>query len=319
MEKEGISLVISGQISDRLSANGVNLENIIQSFILFKKTNEQNEIIVSTYINQTPQELIKYIDRLIINEDPGPDMFRVSPWPIGPNSKRNLHNWTRFYNTTYSGVKAAKNRIVIKTRIEILPKIDSQFFNFYEEVMENFQQESIPKLGFFIEHYTGIFFSLDGQLGHIPGMLQIGEKKVLENLWLNAMEFWIKNNKILTRRIIRHPLTGEQILGFVFLNMYCNFPLLRKLFMLRKYYISRDLIKSTLIAEKNNFVYFEYKKSGFSNYVYPGTIEIKTPDNLYSQEQTNLGRRLVIILLKRVKHLSRRYYQGFKEKSWLKG
>jgi len=314
MGKEAVSLVISGQISDRLSDNGANLENIIKSLILFKKSNKQNEIIVSTYIDQTPKELLKYIDRLIINEDPGPDLFRVSPWPIGPNSKRNLNNLSRFYTTTYNGIKAASNRVIIKTRIEILPKIDDQFFNFYNKVIENFHEESTPKLGFFIEHYTGIFFSLDGQLGHIPGMLQIGEKRVLENLWLNAIEFWIKNNKILTRKTIRHPLTSEQILGLVFLNIYCNFPLFKKLFMLRKYYISKDLIKSILIAEKNNFVYFEYKKSGFSNYVYPGTIEIKTPNNLYSQDRINLSKRLVILLLKRVKHLARRYYQGFREK-----
>ena len=101
MGKEAVSLVISGQISDRLSDNGANLENIIKSLILFKKSNKQNEIIVSTYIDQTPKELLKYIDRLIINEDPGPDLFRVSPWPIGPNSKRNLNNLSRFYTTTY--------------------------------------------------------------------------------------------------------------------------------------------------------------------------------------------------------------------------
>ena len=314
MPVEPVSLVISGQISDRLSASGPDLDSIIKSFNLFKGLNKQNEIIVSTYMNQTPQELLKYIDVLIINEDPGPDLFKASPWPIGPNSKRDSHNWTRFYVTAYNGIKVCKNRIVIKSRIEILPKIDDQFINFYNNLAGNFLEQSTPKIGFFIEHYTGIFFSLDGQLGHIPGMLQVGEKKTLASLWSNTIEFWIKNKEILTRKTLRHPLTSEQVLGFMFLNLYCNFPLSEKMYRLRKYYFSKNLIKSTLIAEKNNYVYFEYKKSGFSSYVYPGTMQIKTPDNLCSIEAVNLSKRMIILLLKRVKHLTRRYYQGFREK-----
>jgi hypothetical protein len=309
-----LSLLVSGQILSRFSSAGVNLENVITSLKLFKNMNPKNEIIFSTYKNEIPRELLTYIDKIVINDDPGPDHFRINPWPIGSNSRRHTDNISRLLISTRNGIMACTNRIVIKTRIEILPYHQTEFTDFYKNILRIYTDKNTYKIGFFVEHYTGIFTSLDGQLGMMPAMIQIGPKHILENLWTNSIDFWVKNKQLLTRRTVRHPITSEQVLGLIFLSLYCDFPLITKIKKLRKYYISSTLIKALVRAEKHNFAYLEYKKSGFTNFVYPGTIKVRTPNNKPSNGKFYLAWRVSILLLKRPKHLLRRYYQGIKNK-----
>lgn len=314
MTVQPVSLLVSGLISGRFSKNGSNLLRVTRSFKIFREIDMRNEIVISTYENEVPKELENLVDKIIINKDPGPDIYRTNPWPIGQDERRNLDNITRLFTTTYEGVKACKNEIVLKTRIEMLPAHELQFKYFYNRIQDSFKETNESRVGFFLEHYTGVFFAIDGQLGVIPGMVQIGSKSTLEKIWGTSLVFWQKNKEIVTRKSVRHPLSSEQVLGHVYLNLFCKLDLTRIIKKLKKYYISVKLIRSIMFAEKMNFVYFQYKESGLSNYVYPGTINIKTPEKYNKKSLLDLILQMIIILIKRPKHLVRRYYEGFREK-----
>jgi hypothetical protein len=305
-----ISMVIPGLMRGRLGEK-LDTNQIISTFKMFKSINPNNEIVVSTYRNEIPEPVLKYTDKVVINDDPGPDSFIPDRWMfMRQKTHPSLNNFSRFFLTNYNGIRACKNQLVLKSRIEMMPSDPSLLISLIKEYQIS-QVSKITALGFFTEHYSGIFHSTDGVLGGIPGTVQFGPKETLEKLYFQAMKFWQVEQKRLTRRANRHPITTEQILGLNFLYLFCNFPLNSILDELNKYYASPKLIQFILKAEVNNFVFLSLKKSGFVLHKYQGTIFIKTPVNLDKQIHKKIVIKIIIVFLKRYKHMFRRFRSSF--------
>ena len=305
-----ISMVIPGLMHGRLGGE-LNIDHIISTFKMFKSINPNNEIIVSTYKNEIPRPILKYIDKIIINDDPGPDIFIPDRWMLTRQKiNPSPNNFSRFFLTNYSGIRACKNQLVLKSRIEMMPSNPSLLINLIEEYL-NSQASTITALGFFIEHYSGIFHSTDGVIGGIPGTVQLGSKYTLEELYFQAMKFWQSNQKILTRRANRHIITTEQILGLNFLYLFYGFPLNSIVDDLNKYYASPKLIRYILKAEVNSFKFLSLKRSGFVLHKYQGTLLIDTPASLDRNLHKKIIVKLTIVFLKRYKHMFRRFRSSF--------
>jgi len=303
-------MVIPGLMNGRLGGE-LNIEYIISTFKMFKSINPNNEIVVSTYKNEIPGPILKYIDKIIINDDPGPDIFVPDRWMF---ARQKIHpssnNFSRFFLTNYSGIRACKNQLVLKSRIEMMPTDPSLLSSLIEEYL-NSQVSNVTMLGFFVEHYSGVFHSTDGVIGGIPGTVQLGSKYTLEKLYFQAMKFWQTNQKILTRRANRHIITSEQILGLNFLYLFYGFPLNSIVDDLKKYYASPKLIRYILKAEVNSFKFLSLKRSGFVLYKYQGTLLINTPTSLDRNLHKKIIIKLVIVFLKRYKHMFRRWRSSF--------
>jgi hypothetical protein len=300
------TFVLAGPISSRFY-KGINLQSLIEMCSIIKLIDQKNEIIVSTYPNEIPEELEKLVDLVIIVEDPGADYLRAGPWPIGPKIRRSMSNTTRMYLSSINGIQRATNEVVIKSRVELVPENIEQFRIWYTTAE---QEVSEGKIGFFIESYEGINFSISGALGHLPDILQFGTKNTLLRVWEDSLLFWNTNKKILTRRTIRYPLGSEQILGLSYLSYYHDFNIEDKVRKLRKNYFSFKLIQKILRAEKTSYIWTSYKNSGFSVNYFQGLIGIKIPSNILYKSKRDLVRRLILVFLKKIKHHYRRLYVG---------
>jgi len=311
VSKHAVSMVISGLILGRLGQN-LEINQIISTFKMFKSLNPNNEIVVSTYLNEMPNEVLKYTDVVIINQDPGPDVFIPDRW-IFPHKKINpsLNNFSRFFLTNYTGIRACKNNLVLKARIEMLPSSQSLLIKLIEEY-QAFQPSNDSYIGFFAEHYSGVFHSVDGIIGGIPGTVQIASKITLEQLYYESMEFWKREKVQLTGKANRHVITSEQILGLNFLYLFCDFPLNFIADKLHKYYISPKLFHSIIKAETNNFKFLSLKKSGFVLHKYQGTLFINTPRELDINLHNKIVIKLIIVFIKRYKHKFRRFKSSLK-------
>jgi len=307
------SLLISGPVLSRIKSQNM-LEEVKASLKMFKNININNEIIISTYEGEVNEDIKALADKIIINQDPGQDKFRNSPWPIGNNNRRYSANYSRILSTTFEGILACNNNIVLKTRVELLPIRLDKYSEWFVSASNKINNTQLPLIGFFTEHYNGISFSIDGVLGTIPDTFQIGRKEILLDIWSTSKFFWEKNRKLLTRKRVRFPITIEQILGMNYLYLYSNFSIHKRITNLRRYYLSPGLIKSILEAEQSLFIYLEYKQSGFTVNYLKGTFYIRVPKVIFQKNYLIILKKLIIVLLKRVKHHYRKYKYGFTEK-----
>ena len=311
MKNEPISLVISGPIKSRLT-NKISEEDIRKSIKIFRKINVENEVIFSTYKNEIPKYLYEIADNIVINKDPGPDRFKLNPWPIS-NEKTNVSNISRMLTTTVNGIKSSSNKIIIKSRIELLPNDENKFRNQMDKILNEINLIDTSKIVFLTEHFTGISFVIDGTLAVVPDTFQIASKETILRLWSESDLFWKYNKKILTRKKIKFPITNEQLLGFNYLNLYCNFPLEQEKLKLKKYYFSMPLIKSQILAEKNNYHLFDYKTFGLSVNYFSGSFAIKTSEVANLENKKTILNNLIVVLLKQIKHLIRKFIVSFKQ------
>ena len=310
-----VSFVISGLIKSRLPEIG-GLQKLKDAYNILKSINIDNELIISTYDGEFDNEILKYTDQVVVNSDPGPDIYRVHPWPIGDRQNRYKSNYKRIFNTTVSGIEIAKNEVVIKSRIEFLPENTHEFSNWLKNNYELVINSDKPVIGFFTEHYNGFIFSIDGTLGTLPSTVQIARKKVLLDTWSTAQRIWLQNFKDLTKRTTTFPVTDEQIVGMSYLHLYSNFPLLSQVRKIKRYYNSVSLMKATIHAEKNLFIWARYNKSGFTKNRFKGTYNIVVPSNISYLNQRILSfyvLRLGILQIKKIRHILRRLIVGIKK------
>ena len=300
------TFVLAGPVLSRFY-KGINLQALTEMCRIIKSIDQRNEIIVSTYPNEMPEELVRFVDLVVLVEDPGADLLRTGPWPVGPKSRRCMSNTTRMYLSSLRGIQNATNELVIKSRVELIPENHEKFKAWYTNIEPEISE---GKIGFFIESYEGINFSISGNLGHLPDILQFGTKNTLLNIWHDSLEFWSENRKILTRRTIRYPLGGDQILGLCYLSRYHNFKLENKVRKLKKHYFSFGLMSKILNAEKSTYIWSSYNNSGFSTNYFKGLTGIKTPSHILYKNKRDLMRRLVRVFLKKIKHHYRRLYVG---------
>jgi hypothetical protein len=282
------------------------LDDLISSFNLVKSLNSQNQIILSTYAGEVPEELKSLVDLIIINKDPGEDVLeepgdtpRKSKYGYGKNN-------SRMFETTISGLLACNSGIVIKTRIELIPEIEEEFVLWFENMASQVLDSNLPKIGFFTQHYSGIAVALNGLFGALPDTLQISQKEILINIWELASEIWEIHKNIIRKNSNFYPATSEQILGLAFLSIYARFPLEQNVHKISRYFLTLPLIKSILQAENKFYLWSSYLGSGFSANYFKGTLQIDI-----TKLQTNLGfirtsRKFCLALAKTVFHHIRR-------------
>ena len=300
------TLVIAGPIASRFSPQ-IDEDYLIASIKMIKKLNSMNEVIISTYRDEVSKRISDAVDLVIVNEDPGPDYLKASPWPVGAGPRRKTTNNSRMFATSLSGIEKAKNPLVIKTRIELLP-VGEDFVSWFLAL----ERELIGhRVGFFTETYTGVSFSVNGLLGVLPDVLMVGEKSVIQNIWSDASLFWSQNRILLTRKMILYPIGCDQILGMCYLARYHNFPIQRYKKKLRRQFISLSLLKAVLQAERNSYVWTRYRYSGFSVNYFKGIYNLRTPNPIVPRSKREFCLRLLIMLLKKPKHHYRRLILGY--------
>jgi hypothetical protein len=299
-----ISFVIAGPFSSRFPRIP-GVEELFEGLSFLRQLHPENEIILSTYKGEISGSHFSLFDTVIESDDPGPDYIRTGPWPITKDEYSGA-NFSRMFQTSCLGIGKASNDIVIKSRIELYP-LDFVRFQRWLNLYNCELAQGVPRIGFFLEHYSGISFSVDGLLGGLPDTLQIGRRDTMMTLWSESQRFWLENRNVLGRSSLRFPLTSEQILGITFLSLYCNFNPRERIARLRRYFISQDLIQSVLKAERDFYVWSEYKSSGFSANYLKGSSFIHTPLVSFRTPRSQIPLRLLFILAKRVKHHYRRY------------
>lgn len=303
-----VSLIITGQIKSRLAIVG-GVSKLVENLAMFKNLNPENEIIISTFEGEQIDMLTKIIDKLILNQDPGQDNFRTQPWPISRNFPKESSNYTRMFKTAISGLSASKNKFVIKTRIELIPE-DSIFFEIWLSSIMDKIEVNANKIGFFTEHYNGINFSIDGTIGTLPATLLVGEKQNLINIYVESLNNWEKYFTTLTRKRFLFPVTDEQILGLSFLKNLKLFDYTMRITKIKRYYLSIHLIRALQQVENKNFVYTKYSDSGFTKNYFLGTSHIKVPRELHYDSKIYIIQKVIVIVLKRLKHAARRVKSG---------
>jgi hypothetical protein len=308
---KAFSLVISGQIKSRIDSEG-GVQALEQAFKCIKSINLNNELVISTFEGEINKKYEKFIDKIIINKDPGPDHFKVYPWPIGNEQNRYFTNYSRLFTTTISGISASKNDLIIKTRIELLPIKKIEFEKWLDKILKSLYKVKTPRIAFFAEHYNGIGFSIDGTLGTLPNTLQIGQKQILLDTWNTSQKFWYTNKKILTRKAVKFPITDEQIVGLNFLYLYCGFNINSEISKLKRYYFSSDLVTAILRAEKNMFIWTKYSQSGIASNKFSGSLKVVTPIDIKINSSLTLFSKIFILKLKKYKHITRRIFQGLR-------
>ena len=305
---EPVSLIITGQIKSRLGRAG-GASKLVENLSMFKRLNPKNEVIFSTFEGEQVTQLKAIVDNLIINYDPGQDNFRTQPWPISRKFPKKSANYTRMFKTAVTGLSASKNKYVIKTRIELVPENSIFFTNWLSYVLSEIDVNP-SKIGLFAEHYNGVNFSIDGTIGTLPSTVLVGEKQNLLNIYLEALDNWEKHFTILTNKKFLFPVTDEQILGFSYLKNLNYFDQTKIINKIKRYYISPKLIRALQRVENNQLIYTRYSESGFTKNYFKGSSYIKVPEKLYYSSHVYIIRRVIIIILKRLKHITRRVKSG---------
>jgi hypothetical protein len=303
------TLLLSGPIKSRFT-NKLTEESLIDSLLLIKNINPLNQIVVSTYKGEFPRKLEIYVDNVILNDDPGPDFYRVDPWPIGKRDSLQSSNISRMLGSSVAGLSQVNTSITIKTRLELLPQNSEKFLSWYNKYSAEIRDSDEPLIAFLLEHFSGISFSINGLIGMIPDTFQMSKTQTLKEFWSESSLFWNEHSHFLTNSKIRFPITPEQVIGLNYLGLYSSFDIASKIPLLRRHYISFDLIKSQIRAEKELYRWILYKDAGLSVNYFAGTLAINTSRKVLLHSNTRILRNLSTLILKKVYHHYRRYIQG---------
>jgi hypothetical protein len=306
-----ITLLVAGPIRSRLS-KGFTLQDLEISLRAFKIALPGGKIVVSTYEAEFPPEFHDLVDSIVINEDPGIDYFQANPWPIASDGRGNGANYKRLMSSTLAGLKACDEGFVIKTRVELLPQESEVFSSWLRNCLMEFESNSTIKIGFFLEHYSGISFSINGLLGGIPDTLQIGRKADLVRIWEKASLFWRQHSNILTRKSKRFPLTSEQLIGMSFLHEFYGFNIDKRVGKLGRYYRSLGLVRVIIQSEKQAFFWSSYKSSGFESDYLKKSFSLDLSGFSIPRTPWALAKKLSLVQAKAVYHHYRRYLVGLR-------
>jgi hypothetical protein len=304
-----ITLLVAGPVASRLNTS-FSFRDLENSFEVFRRACPDGKIILSTYEGEFPPSLTSLVDGVVINEDPGPDYFQPNPWPI---SKRGGQaNYKRLLNSTLRGLESCQNGYVVKTRVELLPRQIDFFSEWLKQVTTDLEANSSLKVGFFLEHYSGISFSINGLLGGIPDTLQIGRRSDLLRVWETASIFWENNSYILTRKSKRFPITSEQLIGMSFLQVFYGFDMRKNLRKLDRYFRNLELLSVIVKSEKESFRWSSYKNSGFESEYLKKSFSLDLTKFSIPNTSWDLIKKLAIVQAKMIFHHYRRYFVGLK-------
>ena len=301
-----VSIVLSGLISSRAD-RGINFNEVNKFFEDFGKVNKNNEIIVSTYYNEMNLLNVTSNMKVIINKDPGTNIYRNSLWKFNKKKIKYESNLSRMLTTTLSGLNNATNEYVIKTRIELIPTDIKYFYEWLEPLINKMESSNLPQIAFLKEHYSGVIHSIDGTIGGIPDTFQIAKREILQKVWSQSKEIWDKNFSKLTNNKISLPITSEQLIGYSYYSLYTNFRVKDKIRKLTRAYNSLSLLRSIIYSEKHLFNFLHYKETGLSKNYFQGTYSIRFIEFNSKSQVINIFLRLTIVYFKKSKHYLRRF------------
>jgi hypothetical protein len=136
-----ITLLVAGPIKSRLS-EALTLQDLESSFKIFRLAMPNGQIVISTYESELPSSLHSLVDSVVINQDPGCDYFKPNPWPIERGGPRSSANYKRLITSTLHGLNACEEGIVIKTRVELLPRKLDDFSTWVSQIVEDLDSYS---------------------------------------------------------------------------------------------------------------------------------------------------------------------------------
>jgi len=301
-----VSIVLSGLISSRAN-RGINFDEVNKFFVDFGKANKSNEIIVSTYNNEMNLLNVTSNMKVIINKDPGINIYRNSLLGFNKKEIRYKSNLSRMLTTTLSGLNNATNEYVIKTRIELIPTDIKYFYEWLEPLINKMESSNLPQIAFLKEHYSGVSHSIDGTIGGIPDTFQIAKREILQKVWLQSKEIWDKNFSKLTNHKISLPITSEQLIGYSYFSLYTNFRIEDKIRKLTRGYNSFSLLRSIIYSEQYLFNFLHYKETNLSKNYFKGTYSIRFVEFNSRSQKINIFLRLAVVYFKKSKHYLRRF------------
>ena len=119
------TLLICGQILSR-----VEDENYSELIAWLKESRKYfSEIVISTWENEVNSEIIALIDKLVINDDPGPDR---------PPKGQTYNNKSRHFTQVISGLNACNSKYIFRTRVE--------FYKMTQEIVNPVNSKTIIEI-----------------------------------------------------------------------------------------------------------------------------------------------------------------------------
>jgi hypothetical protein len=227
-DNKEFGLLLSGQILSRVKND--NYDELIHW--LKESRKYFAEIIISTWDNEVNDEITALIDRLVINNDPGPDK---------PARGQKYNNKTRHFTQVISGLNACNSKYIFRTRVELF-KMTHEIVNTVNSkiIVENLEQNQIkiicPAPGTLSAQKNGCPFFL-------TDIMIIAEKLNLIK-WYKSMldyqylykDFWDKDHKFI------ESFAAEQILGLALVQDFSKEILpANELNKLNRIFISRKM------------------------------------------------------------------------------
>lgn len=230
MEKysKNFALLICGQILSR-----VERENYGELISWLKESRKNfSEIIISTWENEVNGEIKSLIDKLVINDDPGPDKLIRSV---------KYNNKTRHFIQVISGLNVCHSKYIFRARVEfykmtqeIINPINSKIIS---DILEKDKIKLIcPAPGTLSAQKNGCPFFLSDTL--------IIAKKLDLVTWYNTMfnnyilykDFWDKDHKIVESFAI------EQMLGLALVQDFSKETIkMKDAKKINRIYVSKNL------------------------------------------------------------------------------
>jgi hypothetical protein len=288
---ENFTLVVAGPVKSRCSQ-----KDLIRKMAALKELQkkEKLKIIFSTYADEIPELYTKNNFKLLINKDPGLDIFSAG---------QITRNTSRLIRTSVAGINLVETKYSIKTRIELIPEEE----NFHEFIsmcnsFETRSKNANIKVGFLTEHYYGPLRPNKGVHTWIPDTFQIMRKSDMFELWSKAQNIWELNKNFWHKKHVVFPITNEQIIGLSFYSLINENISETNLKNFQRYSCVLKLIKMNIKAEVDNFIYFKFNKSGLSTSRLNKSLKSNSRDLFVDDTELKLIMRFII--LQRIKILS---------------
>lgn len=169
-----VSVIYQGSTS---SLSGDEKKDLVNSILALRDSNENIEIIVSTWKGENVSFLKKIVDKIIFSNDPG-----ALP---GLKTDGKLNNVNRLIESSRSGLKAASGDICVKLRIDLLFYMPN-IADFYKSVNEKY--DSIVAKDFSRKIICCNLFTIDPRFiermsYHVSDWFQLGAKVDLIKFW----------------------------------------------------------------------------------------------------------------------------------------
>jgi hypothetical protein len=267
-----LTYLISGPIKSR-AVNGDWHEVIDAINKELKNRSPNNQLIVSTYPNEIDE--ITNI-KIVVNEDPGYDrnFYHIK------NGTKLPRNTMRMLTTTLSGIKLANSDWCLRSRIELLPKINNveKHIDRIEELIRDLDKIKIGGAVFLSSNFNSSITSRKGSIVAFSDIFAIMRTQDIRAVWAAAESIYLD---ILRSGICpKRPLTNEQIIGQGYMRVFYN--LYYKKFNSR-YFFRKDLfmkelevIEEKLILIKGNSLFIEKSKVSSGPEIIPRNMNYKS-------------------------------------------